>query len=270
MAYVVGDDYIERYADLLINFALGGGNGIKPGDYVQITAPESAKPLYAALCRAVWKAGGDVMHNYRIDDDAQTNLARDFFAVASDEQIGRFAEHYYRGVVDQMDHAVYIIAEADPHAMQDVDPGKLIARQSSMRPMISWRDAKENAGNFSWTIGLYGTEGMAAEARMSIEEYWEQIVLACYLDETDPKASWRHVTEQIDATIAALDALPIERLHVTGQDADLWITLGEQRRWLGGGGNNIPSFEIFTSVPIGAAPRVWIKLQRAALFPRQR
>ena len=258
MAYAVGDDYIERYADLLVNFALGGGDGIKAGDWVQVVGPESAKPLYAAVCRAVWAAGGDVIHNFRLDEDAQTSLARDFFSVASAGQIANFPEHYHRGVIDQIDHSVFIISEADPHAMQSVDPAKLIARQGAMRPLIGWRDAKENAGNFSWTIGLYGTEAMAAEAQMSIEEYWEQIILACYLDETDPKVSWRGVTEKIEATIAVLDGLAIERLHITGQDADLWITVGEKRRWLGGGGNNIPSFEIFTS-PDWRGTEGWIR-----------
>jgi len=44
-----------------------------------------------------------------------------------------------------------------------------------------------------------------------------------------------------------LDALDIERVHIEGEDVDLRITIGEQRKWLGGRGRNIPSFETFTS-----------------------
>ena len=36
-------------------------------------------------------------------------------------------------------------------------------------------------------------------------------------------------------------------MHVEGEDVDLWVTIGQQRRWLGGRGRNIPSFEVFTS-----------------------
>ena len=36
-------------------------------------------------------------------------------------------------------------------------------------------------------------------------------------------------------------------MHVQGEDVDLHVSLGEQRRWLGGRGRNIPSFELFTS-----------------------
>ncbi len=45
---------------------------------------------------------------------------------------------------------------------------------------------------------------------------------------------------------------------MTGADADLWITLGERRRWVGGGGRNIPSFEIFTS-PDWRGTEGWIR-----------
>ena len=258
MTYTVPPQYIERYGDLLVNFALGDGSGIGRGDVVRVVASESAKPLYAEVCRAVWRAGGLVIPNYTPDDDATTNLSRDFYEIASDEQITFFMEHYVHGLIDQMDHMIYIDAEADPRALAEVDPAKIIARQSSMLPSMKWRDAKENAGRFSWTIALYGTEAMAAEARLSLPEYWEQIVAACFLDEADPKARWRTVGGQIKETVAALDALHIERLHVRGEDVDLRITLGPGRRWIGGGGKNIPSFEIFTS-PDWRGTEGWIR-----------
>jgi aminopeptidase len=43
-----------------------------------------------------------------------------------------------------------------------------------------------------------------------------------------------------------------------GDDADLWIKLGERRQWLGGGGRNIPSFEVFTS-PDWRGTEGWIR-----------
>jgi aminopeptidase len=146
-----------------------------------------------------------------------------------------------------MDHQVSILADADPHALDSVDPGRIMRRGETMRPLLDWRGEKENAGRFTWTLGLYGTPAMAAEAGMSLEEYWEQIVHACYLDEKDPVARWREVGERLDETRGQLNELDIDRLHVEGEDVDLWISLGERRRWLGGRGRNIPSFEIFTS-----------------------
>jgi aminopeptidase len=123
VGYEVAQAYIERYADLLINFALGGGDGIAAGDVVRVIAPESAKPLYAELCRAVWRAGGHVLGEYLTDDDHRVNLTRDFYETAGEKQHGFFPEQYNRGVLDQTDHLVYVRCAADPHALRGVDPG---------------------------------------------------------------------------------------------------------------------------------------------------
>jgi aminopeptidase len=102
---------------------------------------------------------------------------------------------------------------------------------------------------------------MAAEAQMSLEEYWEQIIHACFLDEQDPIARWQEVGRRLDQTRERLDALEIERVHVEGADADLWVTIGESRRWLGGRGRNIPSFELFTS-PDWRGTEGWIRFDQ--------
>ena len=89
------------------------------------------------------------------------------------------------------------------------------ATAASLKPLIEWRTEKENAGRFSWTLGLYGTPAMAAEAGMSEQEYWQQIIDACFLDEEDPIAHWREVTAQIgeyvDAPQRTADRPPARR-----------------------------------------------------------
>jgi aminopeptidase len=146
-----------------------------------------------------------------------------------------------------MDHQITVLAESDPHALDGVEPSLIMRRGEALRPMLDWRGEKENAGRFSWTLALFGTEKMAAEARMSLEEYWQQIIYACFLDEDDPIARWRAVGEQLDQTLAWLNGLQIRRVHVEGEDVDLHVEIGERRRWLGGRGRNVPSFEVFTS-----------------------
>jgi aminopeptidase len=88
---------------------------------------------------------------------------------------------------------------------------------------------------------------MAAEAGLSLEAYWEQIIEACYLREDDPVSKWKNVQAEIETIKDKLDALEIEKLHIKGEDVDLHVQIGAARKWLSGGGKNIPSFEIFTS-----------------------
>lgn len=261
MAYTPPQEILERYADVLINFALGGGSGIKAGDVVRISAHESAKPLYAELRKAVLRSGGHVIGQYLPDDDDRYNLSRDFYETADDAQIDFFPSRYMRGLVDEIDHQVAVISDADMHALEGVDPSKLMRSGKAMKPWMQWRTEKENAGRFTWTLGLYGTPAMAAEAALSEEEYWQQIIDACFLDEDQPIARWQEVSAQITEYVDKLTALSIERLHIEGEDVDLWITMGERRQWMGGSGRNIPSFEIFTS-PDWRGTSGWIRFNQ--------
>ena len=259
--YTPDPSILERYASVLVDFALGGGSGIERGDIVRVTAPESAKPLYLELQQAVWRAGGHVIGGFYADDEQGMGGSRSFFELAGEEQLDHFPARYVRGLVDEMDHQVSVIADADPHALESVDPAKIMRRGEAMRKLLDWRGEKENEGRFSWTLALYGTPAMAAEAEMGVAEYWEQIVHACFLDEKDPIARWKEVGRQLEDTRKRLDALQIERVHVEGEDVDLWITVGESRRWLGGRGRNIPSFELFTS-PDWRGTEGWIRFDQ--------
>ncbi|HZE04034.1 MAG TPA: hypothetical protein VE127_02350, partial [Solirubrobacteraceae bacterium] len=68
MAYDPSSDHLERYAALLVDYALGGGDGIARGDVVLVNAPDRARPFYVELCKAVWRSGGHVLSGYRPAD----------------------------------------------------------------------------------------------------------------------------------------------------------------------------------------------------------
>jgi aminopeptidase len=158
---------------------------------------------------------------------------------------------------------MFIDADTHPHALQSINPAKIMRRGKAMKQWLDWRRDKENKGKFTWTIGLYGTPQMAKEAGLSPKAYWDQIINACFLKERDPIAKWKAVYKTIDVYKAKLNKLSpkIDRLHVEGADADLWITLGQKRKWLSGRGANIPSFEIFTS-PDWRGTNGWIRFNQ--------
>ena len=130
-----------------------------------------------------------------------------------------------------------------------------------MKPAMDWRREKENAGKYTWTLALYGTEAMAKEAKLTEKEYWNQIVKACFLDEPDPVKKWKEVYKEMEKVQKKLNALKVDKFHVEGPDADLWISLGEKRKWVGGSGRNIPSFELFTS-PDWRGTNGWIRFNQ--------
>ena len=70
---------LQKYADLLIKFALNGGKGIKKGEVVRITVPECAKLFIPPLRRSVLSAGGHMILKYTPDDVQSA----DFYKLAS-------------------------------------------------------------------------------------------------------------------------------------------------------------------------------------------
>jgi len=264
-AYIPPKKILENYAKVLINFALGGGAraggaGIKKGDVVLVQVPEIAKPLYAEILKTIWKTGGHTIGRLLASDDKHYK-SRDFFLLADEKQLQHFPDKLIRGQLEDIDHSVFIIAETDKSAMKGVDPKKLMIRGESWKPAMDWRNEKENKGKFTWTLGLYGTQAMAKEARMSPKQYWDQIIKACFLDKKDPIGEWRRVANKIETYRQKLNKLKIDKVHIKGPDADLWMKIGKKRAWNGGTGRNIPSFEIFTS-PDWRGTNGWIRFNQ--------
>lgn len=233
---------LERYADLLVNFALHGGKGIRSGEVVLIQVPECAKEFLAPLHKAVLLAGGHPMVQYLPD-----GLDRYFYEHASVDQLEFFPGKFLKGRIETIDHQIGIIAEHDLHELEGIDPQRIMRRSKVFKPYMDWSDAKESAGAFTWTLALYGTDAMAKEANMSIEQYWEEIIKACYLDTPHPVDRWRSIFSEIDAIRCWLDGLAIDRLHIKAKETDLWVGVGQHRKWMGGSGRNIPSYEVFIS-----------------------
>src|SRR5690606_12918424 len=105
---------------------------------------------------------------------------------ANEDQLTFFPKHYLKGLVKECDHSVMILADHDLHEMEGVDPQRIMKRSAAYKPYREWRQTKEAKGQFTWTLALYGTPAMAAEADMDLKEYWDQIINACYLDDADP------------------------------------------------------------------------------------
>ena len=259
--YQPSQKILENYANILVNFALNNGNGIKKGEVIRVSAEESAKPLYAELRKAVWRAGGHVLGNYIPESDEKYNFERDFFTYTSDEQVKFFPAKLSKALIEQIDHSIMILSDSNPQALKGIDPKRIMMQGEANKPAKAWRDEKENKGKFTWTLALYGTPAMAKEAGLSLEAYWKQIIDACFLEEKDPIAKWKQVYVDMEKTRKALNKLSINKLHIQGKDADLFISMGEKRKWVGGSGRNIPSFELFTS-PDWRGTEGWIKFNQ--------
>lgn len=265
-SYRPSDEILAKYAELLVKFGLQtrAGKPLKKGSVVQFTVPEVAKPLYFHLQTAILKAGYNPLGVFIPSNDKDYNFAKNTFTHANKDQLAFYAEKYHKGMIDQVDGTIYIIAETDPNALADVDPKKIMTRAAAMKPAKDLRFKKIDAGKMSWTLGLYGTDAAAREAGMSTKAYWNQIINACYLDSKNPVAEWKKINNTVQKTAQKLTDLQIKSVHMVGEDVDLHVGIGKERAWRAGGGNNVPSYEVFTS-PNFWEINGWIKFNQPLL-----
>lgn len=256
MAFQPSAEVLARYADVLVNFALNSGAGVKPGEVVQVAVPDVAKPLARELQRSLLKSGAHPMLKL-----LPTGLDKDFYDLANDDQLTFFPEDYFKARVALIDHQIGIIADVDPHELKEVNPEKIMKARNAKDAYRQWLMAKENQGKLTWTIALWGVQAKADEVGLSLEEYWQQIIEACFLDKADPVGEWRKLQKLQEEIRGRLNALEIEWLHVKGPHVDLKVQLGANRIWNGGSGRNIPSFELFTS-PDWRGTEGWIEFNQ--------
>lgn len=241
-SYTPPIETLAKYARILVDFALGAGKGIKEGDVVYLQVDLDALPLAQEVFRHIVKRGGQPM--VKLVDQTFSQI---LIGEGTEKQLTFFPEAHMRTLVDTIDHRIYLMAPRDPFYLKDADPRKVMLAGQSLGKLKKWLFDKEDQGGLTWTLCLYGTDGLAREAGLTLEDFWGQISLACFLHDADPVATWQRVNGEVEAMRDRLSALPIDTLHVVSKDTDLIVKIGADRKWLAGSGHNIPSFEIFTS-----------------------
>jgi aminopeptidase len=106
---------------------------------------------------------------------------------------------------------------------------------------------REEKGVLGWTLCMMPTEALAEKAGLSLKQYTNQIVKACYLDKPDPVGEWKRLFKEAAAIKKWMNSMDVDHYHVQSEEIDIRITPGEKRRWIGVSGHNIPSFELFIS-----------------------
>ena len=234
----------DKYADVML-WALQAArcNGkFKPYDVVVLRYEPLALPLAQSLYKKLLEAKLNVIAR----QDNPEAFAREFYGTADDKQLTFLPpgeEAFQQGI----NGLISLRAPADLTSLKNADPSRLAKAAVARKPLREILDAREQKGLFSWTLCNYPTKELAKRAGLSVKEYAAQIARACYLNEKDPVKKWQEVTAQMEEIAKWLSALPVETFRVQSAHMDFEVLLGEKRRFVSGGGCNIPSFEIFTS-----------------------
>ncbi len=235
---------LEKYARVMI-WALKTArrNGkFKPYDVVLLRTDVGATPLAEEIYNQLLAERLQPVLRF----NAPENFSKNFYLTADKKQLAFIApgEKEFQNGINGL---IALRAPADLTHLKNVDPARIAQTAVAHKPLREILDVREQQGKFSWTLCNYPTEELAKRAGLSAKEYANQVARACFLNEKDPVKKWAEVTKQITEIGLWLSSLPIETLHIESAHMDFEVLVGEKRKFIAGGGCNVPSFEIFTS-----------------------
>ncbi|HMA86086.1 MAG TPA: aminopeptidase [Desulfosalsimonadaceae bacterium] len=240
---MLSEKQIQRYADVLLwGLETARTGKIKKGDVIMIRYDLPAMQLAETLYAKLFEMGVHPLHRLLQTPAMETS----FYTLSNNRQLTFIApgeEELYRN----LNGSIAVLAPKSLTHLSRVDPAKISKPIKARKYLRDILDQREEEGRFSWTLAMYPTEELAIHAGISAEEYARQIIKACFLNRRDPIAQWEEIYKKAQTLKNWLNRLSVEKFHVESANIDLFITPGENRRWIGISGHNIPSFELFTS-----------------------
>ena len=235
--------HLDRYADVLLWGLQTARNGrFKKGDIILIRYHTAALALTEILNRRILSMG---MHPV-IRAGLTPDMEKDFYTLAGRHQM-IFQAPGDAELYRNLNGAIFLHAPESITHLSGIDAKKIGQHAVSLKPLREIMDEREARGQFSWTLCMLPTEELARHAGLSLEQYADQIIKACWLHRRDPVTQWNGIFKAAQEIKKWLNSLTVTRLQIESENMDLVVTPGDKRRWIGISGHNIPSFEVFLS-----------------------
>ncbi len=237
------EKHLDAYAQVMI-WALDTARGRKllKGNIVLL----QSDPAASALAEKIYSL---LLHRSLqpvVRWNPTVRMEHDFYALGEDKQL-TFHPPGTKELLGALHGAIHLRAPESLTHLRDVRPERISLATLARKPLRDILDAREHRKLFGWTLAMLPTQEMAQAAGMDLDAYSRQIVNACYLDADDAVGSWREVFDEVGRIKRWLNKMNPKTLRVESEGMDLEVSVGEQRKWVGLSGHNIPSFEIFLS-----------------------
>lgn len=237
------DTQLERYADVLLwGLRTARHKPFRKGEIVLVRFNLDAVCLAERLERRLLELGLNPVR--RINPTPA--MEKNFFGLANRRQLV-FDPPGEKTLYQHLNGSIFLHAPASITHLSGVDPKKISRFTLSKKYLRDILDAREQAGLFSWTLCMLPTEELAQQAGLSQPAYARQIVKACFLNRRQPLEHWKSVFANAATIKKWLNRMNVRHYHIESEKIDLNVTMGDQRKWIGISGHNIPSFELFVS-----------------------
>ncbi len=232
-----------NYADVLLwGLETARSGKYKKGDIILIRFNLPAIRLAEILNEKLLKMG----MNPVLRMSATPVMERSFFDNANIKQL-IFTAPGEEELYKKINGSIFLHAPESITHLRFVDPKKIGKATVARKHLKDILDKREEEGAFGWTLCMLPTEELAKHAKLTIKEYTNEIAAACFLNKQLPVEQWQKVYNDAARIKKWLNSMNIKTLHIESENTDLEITPGDQRKWIGISGHNIPSFELFLS-----------------------
>lgn len=234
---------LERYAEVLF-WALSRArtSAYKKSDIILVNYDIDGLPLAEEVCSLLYDKG--MIPVPRMNETPRMQV--DKYRKANNKRLTTLIPGQ-RDLYNHLNGSISIYAPASLGHLADIDPELIAMHGKAQQPLRSIMQTREDMGTFSWTLCMYPTQALAAQAGLTLEEYGHQIEKACYLNKPEPTRAWRQFAHKVDELTEWLDSFGDCTMHVESESVDLNVKIGQRRKWVGFTGRNIPSFEMYVS-----------------------
>jgi len=235
--------HLDRYADALIWGLLKARTGrFRRGDIVLIRYDSSAISLVEVLYDKLLGRGMHIIPRAGLS----AHMERSFFDKANRRQLV-FHPPGEKELCESLGGSIFVHAPESLTHLKDADPGKIAQSVIAKKELREILDRREETGEFGWTLCTFPTRELAKNAKLTLAQYTDQIIKACFLDSENPASRWESVYRKAGAIKKWLNGMSVSYYHIQSDNVDLRIKPGKRRQWIGVSGHNIPSFELFLS-----------------------
>ena len=233
------DPRLVRYAQLICEHSLA----IDESHSLLVSTPPAGGPLAVATAREAWRRGARVSVSMA-PEWSRSDRLRD----GSDAQVA-YLDPAALETVERFDRWLFVWAPGNTSELAGISSERDAAMARSRKPWSDRHDERETAGELRWVGAAYPTALGAQTARMGTAA-WERFVYsALLLDEPDPVAAWRALSERHERLIDGLTG--VRELRVVSDRTDLRVNV-EGRPWEScAGAANLPDGEVFCCPPQG-------------------
>ena len=230
------DNLWEKYAKVLVDYSVN----VQPEELTIIrTDSYLAQPLIKEIYKQVLLKGA-----YPVVRMGVEGLNEVYIKNATDKQL-EFIDPMTQIEYEQAKNLISIGAPLNVKSMARLDSKKLAKRSGVMKQLSSKMLERSAKGDLKWVIADFPTNALAQEANMSLDEYKQFLIKACYLHLDDPVGKWREIGENQEKIAQYLNTK--SEIRITGEKTDITFNV-KGRIWKSCAGEyNFPDGEVYTS-----------------------